>query len=116
MNRRIVLKGAVAAGALAGVGAFGRYSVLALPTSDRLESVDVLAARVFEALPDDARAQACVAYDHPLRQYHNRGLVTGGVFVSGLSLDWDTRRALGRRQRRDEPMRRLQLVAIHVAG
>ena len=94
MDRRLLLKGGIGIGALAGAGALGRYAILAPPQSDSLESVDELAVRVFEALPEDARAEACVPYDHPLRQYYNRGLWAGGLVVHAGSLGWDTRRAL----------------------
>jgi hypothetical protein len=94
MDRRLLLKGGVGLGALAGVGALGRFAILAPPRSERLESVDELAAQVFEALPENLRAEACVTYDHPLRQYYNRGLWAGGAVVHAGSLDWDARRAL----------------------
>ena len=94
MNRRLLLKTAVAAGAVAGAGALGRYALLAPPRSAELASVDELAVRLFATLSPEARAQACVAYDHPLRQYHNRGLWLGGLTVSAASLDWNSRRLL----------------------
>ncbi|HEX5046288.1 MAG TPA: DUF3500 domain-containing protein [Gammaproteobacteria bacterium] len=94
MNRRMLLKGAGAAGALVGAAALGKYAVLAPPRSAELDSVDALAARIRDSLSDAARASACFPYDHPLRQYHNRGLWAGGLIVSALSVDWDTRCAL----------------------
>ena len=94
MNRRRLLKGATAVGAAAGLGALGRYALIAPPRSERLDSVDELAVRIFEALPATVRSQACVGYDHPLRQCHNRGLGMGGVSVNAASFDWDTRCAL----------------------
>jgi hypothetical protein len=94
MDRRILLKGGLGIGAFAGVGALGRYAILAPPRSERLENVDALAVRVFEGLSEQARAAACVPYDHPLRQYYNRGLWAGGLVVHAASVDWDTRRAL----------------------
>ncbi|HLF23620.1 MAG TPA: hypothetical protein VI565_06825, partial [Burkholderiales bacterium] len=81
MDRRLLLKGGIGIGALAGMGAVGRYAIFAPPRSGTLESVDELAVQVFEALPEEARAQACVPYDHPLRQYYNRGLWAGGLVV-----------------------------------
>ena len=94
MNRRRLLKGAAAVGAAAGLGALGRYALIAPPRSERLDSVDELAVRIFEALPPTVRSQACVGYDHPLRQCHNRGLGMGGASVNAASFDWDTRCAL----------------------
>jgi uncharacterized protein DUF3500 len=91
MNRRILLKGAAGLGAVAGVGGLARFGLVAPPRSNHLESVDSLAARVFSALPDDARRRACVAFDDPLRQCHNRGLGMGGLSINAASLDWDTR-------------------------
>ena len=60
----------------------------------RRASVDELAVELFAALPAEARAAACVAYDHPLRQCHNRGLWMGGLTISAAALGWDTRRLL----------------------
>jgi hypothetical protein len=94
MNRRMVLKGAGAAGALAGAAALGKYAVLAPPRSAELESVPALAAQICDSLSGDAKAAACFPYDHPLRQYHNRGLWAGGLIVSALTVDWHTRRAI----------------------
>lgn len=94
MNRRSVLKTAVGLGAIAGCGGLGRYALLAPPSSSQLESVDALAVRIHDALSADVRSRACVPYDHPLRQCHNRGLGMGGANISAASLDWETRRAL----------------------
>ena len=94
MNRRMLLKGAGAAGTLVGAGALGKYAVLAPPRSAELESVDALAVRICDSLSGDVKAAACLPYDHPLRQYHNRGLWAGGLIVSALTVDWHTRRAL----------------------
>ena len=65
MNRRKLLKGAAAVGAAAGLGALGRYALIAPPRSERLDSVDELAVRIFEALPPTVRSQACVALRSP---------------------------------------------------
>jgi hypothetical protein len=94
MNRRNVLKGAAGIGAVAGIGGLGRYALIAPPRSEHLESVNDLAVRIYEGLPEDVRARACVGYDHPLRQCHNRGLGMGGANVNAASFDWDTRCAL----------------------
>jgi hypothetical protein len=94
MNRRIVLKGVAGLGAVTGVGALARFGLLAPPRSEHLESVDALAGRVFAMLSEDARRRACIAFDDPLRQCHNRGLGMGGLSINATSVDWDTRCAL----------------------
>ena len=40
--------------------------------------MDALARRLYLTLDAEQRADACVPYDHPLRQYHNRGVWGGG--------------------------------------
>jgi hypothetical protein len=94
MNRRLLLKGALGVGLAAGVGALGRYTVLAPPTSGRRAGVDELAAELVAALSPAAKARALFPYDHPLRRYYNRGLWLGGLTVSAATLDWATRRLL----------------------
>ena len=78
-TRRQVLKWGVGAGALAGLGVAGR-ALLPPSPSARIAPVDELSARLFDALSPDERADACFDYDHPLRQYHNRGVDTGGTW------------------------------------
>jgi len=77
MNRRTVLKLG------AGVGILGAAGYRFLPSwpSSRLESVDTLAQRLYTSLDEEQRAEACVSYDHPMRQYHNRGVPGGGRSV-----------------------------------
>ncbi|HEY9182096.1 MAG TPA: DUF3500 domain-containing protein [Gammaproteobacteria bacterium] len=94
MNRRLLIKGAVGAGLVAGAGALGRYALLAPSPTGRRASMDELVAELLAALSPSAKAQACFSYDHPLRQYHNRGLWLGGLSVNAVTLDWDTRRLL----------------------
>jgi len=53
------------------------------PPRGPLRSVRVYAAALFNALDANQRQAACVAYDHPLRQYHNRGVFTGGARLEG---------------------------------
>jgi hypothetical protein len=74
MNRRTVLK----FGALAGAGVLGGYRFLPPAPSRTLDPVDVLARRLYTSLDSEQRAETCVGYDHPLRQYHNRGVWGGG--------------------------------------
>ena len=82
MNRRKLLK--LGAGSLGGAGLVaigGRYALLPPSRSRQLASVDELAQRLFTGLDDETRAAACVDYEHPLRQYHNRGVGTGGLSI-----------------------------------
>jgi len=77
MNRRTALKlgaGLLAGGALSYAG----YRLLPPGRSRILEPVDALARRLYTSLDFDQRADACVEYDHPMRQYHNRGVWGGG--------------------------------------
>src|SRR5438876_55522 len=74
MNRRTAIK----LGITAGSGLFGGYWLLPPWPSRKLESVDALARRLYTSLDDAQRAETCVSYDHPMRQYHNRGVGGGG--------------------------------------
>src|SRR5262245_57761749 len=78
MKRRTVLKLGTGLGVLAGAGWYGGYRFLPPRPSETLEPVDQLARRLFASLDDEQRAETCVAYDHPMRQYHNRGIWGGG--------------------------------------
>src|SRR6267142_7186865 len=78
MNRRTALKVGASLGVLAGTGLYGGYRLLPPGRSRTLESVDALARRFFAGLDQEQRAETCVGYDHPLRQYHNRGVWGGG--------------------------------------
>lgn len=84
MNRRSILK--LGLGALAGSGGYAGYRLLLPAPSREREPVDVLARRFYASLDGPQRAETCVGYDHPLRQYHNRGVWGGGRAVfSGFS-------------------------------
>ena len=63
---------------MAGAGLYGGYRLLPPRRSRVLEPVDVLARRLYTSLDPEQRAATCVSYDHPLRQYHNRGVWGGG--------------------------------------
>jgi hypothetical protein len=77
MNRRAALK--LGAGLVAGGAAsFAGYRLLPPGRSRNLEPVDVLARKLYASLDPGQRADTCVDYDHPLRQYHNRGVWGGG--------------------------------------
>ena len=91
MNRRRVLQGL---GAIAGAGVLGRFALLPPSRSRTLEPADQLATRFFDSLDAGQRAQACVAYDHPLRQLHNKGLWGGGLLATPLNFGWEQRRLL----------------------
>src|SRR5262245_48464161 len=82
MNRRTVLK--LGAGLLAGgTGLYGGYQLVPPRRSRVIEPVHALARRLYTSLDPEQRAQTCVSYDHPLRQYHNRGVSGGGRSVLG---------------------------------
>jgi hypothetical protein len=81
MNRRGFLKLGVGLGSLAGAGLYGGYRFLPPGRSRVLEPVGVLAHRLYTSLDEEQRAETCVGYDHPLRQYHNRGVWGGGRLV-----------------------------------
>src|SRR5881396_961315 len=78
MDRRTALKLGAGFGVLAGTGLYGGYRLMPPSPSPKLESVDALARRLYLSLDSDQRAETCVSYDHPLRQYHNRGVWGGG--------------------------------------
>lgn len=46
-----------------------------------------IASRLLETLTTDQRAELLVPYDHPLRQYHNRGVWAGGPTVATAGFD-----------------------------
>lgn len=78
MNRRDVLKIGAGLGVTGGLGLLAGYRLLPPAPSRELRPVDALARELFASLEDEQRADACVPYDHPLRQYHNRGVRGGG--------------------------------------
>src|SRR5215468_10096382 len=78
MNRRAALKLGAGLSAIASAGFYGGYQFLPPSRSRVLESVDTLARHLYTGLDDEQRAETCVSYDHPLRQYHNRGVWGGG--------------------------------------
>jgi hypothetical protein len=78
MDRRTALKLGAQLGVLGGVGLAGGYQLVPPSPSRELDRVDVLAQRLFASLDAEQRADTCVPYDHPLRQYHNRGVMGGG--------------------------------------
>ncbi|MGD8375675.1 MAG: DUF3500 domain-containing protein [Acidobacteriota bacterium] len=91
---RLTLRGGIALGVLGGAGLYGRYRYLPPAPSPRLDPVDDLAARLFRSLDGSLREAACVPYDHPYRQYHNRGVAGGGVDIDGDRFSWEQRSLL----------------------
>ena len=89
MNRRRALK---IFGTLAGAGVAGRYALLPPTRSGRLDAPRDLAIRFFESLNTEDRKRICVDYEHPFRQYHNRGIWGGGRRITPISLNWEQRR------------------------
>jgi hypothetical protein len=81
VDRRTALKLGAGLGALTGAGLYARHRLLPPRPSRVLESVDALARRLYSGLDAEQRAGACVEYDHPLRQYHNRGVWGGGLSI-----------------------------------
>jgi len=77
INRRSALKLGTGIG-LAGAAGLVGYEVIPPSPSAHLEAVDVLARDFVKSLDAGQRAETCVDYNHPLRQYHNRGVWGGG--------------------------------------
>lgn len=87
IDRRRVLK--LAGGSAAVVtaaGLYGRYALIPPGPSASLDSARNLAVKLYESLDAEARSRACVEYEHPLRQYHNRGVRGGGLPIWGEGL------------------------------
>jgi hypothetical protein len=88
MNRRRAL---TVLGTLTGLGLAGRYALLPPSRSRELASPHELAIRFYDSLGAEDRKRACVEYDDPLRQYHNRGVWGGGLWVNAVNLGWEQR-------------------------
>jgi hypothetical protein len=78
VNRRTALRLGAQAGVLGGLGLVGGYQLLPPGASRNLEPLHTLARQLYATLDAEQRADASVPYDHPLRQYHNRGVIGGG--------------------------------------
>jgi hypothetical protein len=78
MDRRTALKLGAQLGVLGGIGFASGYQLVPPSPSREFDHVDALAQRLFASLDAEQRAETCVSYDHPLRQYHNRGVMGGG--------------------------------------
>src|SRR5262245_18368286 len=83
MNRRTALKLGASLAVVGGTGLYGGYHLVPPRRSRALEPVDALAQRLYVSLDPEQRAKTCVSYDHPLRQYHNRGVEGGGRSILG---------------------------------
>jgi hypothetical protein len=77
MTRRTAFKVGAGLGVAGAAGALG-YQVVPPAPSAQLQRVDALARQLYATLDAEQRADSCVPYDHPLRQYHNRGVWGGG--------------------------------------
>jgi hypothetical protein len=77
MNRRTAFKVGAGLGIAGGAGVLG-YELVPPSPSAQLERVDQLARALHATLDAEQRYDTCVQYDHPLRQYHNRGVWGGG--------------------------------------
>ena len=84
-TRRQILKWGLGATAIAGVGMAGKSILLPPAPSPVLAPVPELADRLFEVLDEAERAVAVFPYEHPLRQFHNRGVDTGGAWTFFLA-------------------------------
>lgn len=92
MNRRRFIE----AGTAVWAGAVTGSSCLRPPSNEALEPVKDLAAKLFNSLDDFMKKEVCVDYDHPLRQYHNRGVSLGGAKISYRNFTWDQLELLNR--------------------
>ncbi len=92
MNRRqfFELGAGACASAIAGTACLG------VPGTEALASVRSLATELYDSFDDATRNQVCVAYDHPLRQYHNRGVGLGGVAIGLSNFSWSQLEVLNR--------------------
>jgi hypothetical protein len=84
-TRRQILKWGLGATAFAGLGVAGKFVLLPPTPSPVLAPVPELAARLFEVLDEEERAGAVFPYEHPLRQFHNRGVDTDGAWTFFLA-------------------------------
>lgn len=78
-RRRLLQLGTLGAG-IAGFSALG-YKYLPPTPSKKLGSVQNICIELFDSLTPEARDTFVVDYNHPFRQYHNRGVWAGGALV-----------------------------------
>lgn len=72
------MKWGLGVGAAVGVGVVARVAFPPRPSRE-LRPVSELIPELYDSMSESERAAATVPYDHPLRQFHNRGVDTGGV-------------------------------------
>ena len=94
MNRRQLIKFGTTLTALGGMGLVGRYFLLPPRRSRELATTDELAKRLVDTISPQVAARACVPYNHPARQYHNRGVSGCGVDIDVSTFDRGQRRLL----------------------
>ena len=68
MNRRTAFKVGAGLGVAGAAGALG-YQVVPPAPSAQLQHVDALVRQLYATLDAEQRADSCVPYHHPLRQY-----------------------------------------------
>lgn len=88
-TRRQVLKWSLG---VAGAGVAGGVILRPLRPAAELAPVSDIAVQLFEMLDEKERSGAVFRYEDPLRQFHNRGLPTGGYW--GFRLRRATRQVL----------------------
>lgn len=81
-------------GALGAAGLAVNRLVLPPAPSASLASVQSLSAQFYNSLDSSAKDEVCVPYNHPYRQYHNRGVWGGGARIHALSFDRSQRQTL----------------------
>lgn len=84
MKRREFLKSATILGA-----ATASASCLSTPDSGVLRAVPELLKLLVGSFDDTLKRDVVVDYDHPLRQYHNRGVSLGGARLGLGSFSWE---------------------------
>lgn len=81
MQRRQLLKAGVMGAGAVGLGAAG-YRYFPPSPHVHLGTSQEIATELFRSLDNGMMDKLVVEYDHPLRQYHNRGVWTGGELVA----------------------------------
>lgn len=80
MKRRHVLQLGILSTGIAGVPALGKVLTPPLPGT-ALRPAKTIAIDLFDSLSGELKDIFVVDYDHPLRQYHNRGVWAGGAGI-----------------------------------
>ncbi len=85
LTRRQLVKWGIGLGGVAAVGGIGRALLIPPAPSPEILPPQELAVRLVELLDAEERAAAVFDYEHPFRQFHNRGVDTGGAWSITLS-------------------------------